>query len=241
MLKKHHITRAWVHGSWPPDDDVIKWKHFPRYYPFVRGILPSPVNSPHKGQWRQALMFSLICAGINGWINNREAGDLRRHRAHYDVTVMDKLFIKLHWTSDKLQSIVVTQGVQEYWCRICCPWITSLYHWRVCTLHRRCTKPLPKPTKQIYDPILSHHGSINATAWHRCNDLINLVGYTPGSVSCMSWTPFHRKSNSMKIDNFAIFLTCHECTDIACHVQALKRPNWMRANEISTTQKSFKK
>ena len=69
-------------------DDVIKWKHFPRYWPFVRGIHRSPVNSPHKGQWRGALMFSSICTWINGWENNREAGDLRRHRAHYDVTVM---------------------------------------------------------------------------------------------------------------------------------------------------------
>ena len=40
------------------------------------------------GQWRGALMFSLICVEINGWENNREAGDLRRHRAHYDVMVM---------------------------------------------------------------------------------------------------------------------------------------------------------
>ena len=69
-------------------DDVIKWKHFPRYWPFVRGIHRSPVNSPHKGQWRGALMFTLICARINGWVNNREAGDLRRYRAHYDVIVM---------------------------------------------------------------------------------------------------------------------------------------------------------
>ena len=51
-------------------DDVIKWKHFPRNW------------------WRGALMFSLICTGINDWLSNREAGDLRRHRAHYDVTVM---------------------------------------------------------------------------------------------------------------------------------------------------------
>ena len=69
-------------------DDVIKWKHFPRYCPFVPGIHRSPVNSTHKGQWRGALMFSLIWAWINGWVNNREAGDLRRHRAHYDVIVM---------------------------------------------------------------------------------------------------------------------------------------------------------
>ena len=43
-------------------DDVIKWKHFPRY--------------------------SLIWAWMNGWVNNREAGDLRRNRVHYDVIVM---------------------------------------------------------------------------------------------------------------------------------------------------------
>ena len=69
-------------------DDVIKWKHFPHCRPFVRGIHRSPVNSPHKGQWRGALMFFLICVWINGWVNNREAGDLRRYRAHYDVIVM---------------------------------------------------------------------------------------------------------------------------------------------------------
>ena len=65
--------------------DVIKWKHLPRYWPFVRGIHRLAVNSPHKGQWRGALMFCLICAWINAWINNLEAGDLRRRRAHYDV------------------------------------------------------------------------------------------------------------------------------------------------------------
>ena len=66
-------------------DDVIKWKHFPRYWPFVQGIHRS---SPYKGQWRGALMFSLICVWINGWVNNREAGDLIRNRAHYNVIVI---------------------------------------------------------------------------------------------------------------------------------------------------------
>ena len=69
-------------------DDVIKWKHFPRYWPFVRGIHRSLVNSPHKGQWRGALMFTLICVRVNGCVNNREAGDLRRYCAHYGVTIM---------------------------------------------------------------------------------------------------------------------------------------------------------
>ena len=74
--------------QWPVHADVIKWKHFPRFWPFVRGIHRSPVNSQLKGQWRRALMLSLICAWISGWVNNSEAGDLRRHRTHYDVTVM---------------------------------------------------------------------------------------------------------------------------------------------------------
>ena len=52
-------------------DDVIKWKHFRRYWPFVRGNHRSPLNSPHKGQWRGALMFSLIYAWKDGWVNNR--------------------------------------------------------------------------------------------------------------------------------------------------------------------------
>ena len=38
-------------------DDVIKWTHFPRYWPFVRGIYRSPVNSPHKDKWR----FDVFC------------------------------------------------------------------------------------------------------------------------------------------------------------------------------------
>ena len=73
-----------------PHDDVIKWKPFPRYWLFVRGIHRSPVNSPHKSQWRGALMFSLMYIWINDWVNTREAGDLRRYRGRYDVTVMDR-------------------------------------------------------------------------------------------------------------------------------------------------------
>ena len=78
----------WVHWKYQVHDDVIKWKHFPRHWPFVREIHRFPVNSPHKGQWRGALMFSLICVWIRGWVNSREAGDLRRYLAHYDVIVM---------------------------------------------------------------------------------------------------------------------------------------------------------
>ena len=81
----------WVKLQYIPrieHDDVIKWKHFPRCWPFVRGIHRSPVNSTRTGQWRGALMLSFICVSISGWVNNHEAGDLRRHHAHYDVTVI---------------------------------------------------------------------------------------------------------------------------------------------------------
>ena len=78
-------------------DDVYKWKNFLRYWPFVWGIYRSPVNAPHKGQWRGALMFSLICAWTNGWVNNQDAGVLRHYSAHYDVTVMLQCF-RRSWT-----------------------------------------------------------------------------------------------------------------------------------------------
>ena len=88
---KNFVMRV---GTQNIHDDVIKWKYFPRYWPFVRGIHRSTVNSLHKGQWRGAFIFSLICARINGWVNNREAGDLRRYRSHYDVIVMSSLWLR---------------------------------------------------------------------------------------------------------------------------------------------------
>ena len=87
-------TDVTLHQVISVHDDVIEWNHFPRYWPFVRGIHRSSVNSAHKGQWRGALMFSLICAWINAWVNTREAGDLRRHLAHYDVTATYGLIIR---------------------------------------------------------------------------------------------------------------------------------------------------
>ena len=84
-----------------PHDDVIKWKHYPRYWPFVREFHRSPVNFPHKGQWRGALMLSLICARMNSWVNNREAGDLGRYRVHYVVIVMP-VSVAMPWPKPQL-------------------------------------------------------------------------------------------------------------------------------------------
>ena len=88
-------------------DDVIKWKPFPRYWPFVRGIHLSPVNSRHKGQWRGALMFSLICA-LNkrfskqswGWWFETPSCSLWRHCNGNENFVIWWIF--LHWLHQKL-------------------------------------------------------------------------------------------------------------------------------------------
>ena len=90
------------------------------YWTFVRGIHRSPVNSPHKGQWRGALMFSLICAWINGWVNNRKVGDLRRHRAHYGVIVM-----KI-WLTQNNPLITTWFMACRFWKRTVCDNATSL-------------------------------------------------------------------------------------------------------------------
>ena len=67
----------------------------------VGGIPWSLGNSPQQGQWRRALMFSLVCHWINGSVNNHEAGDLRRHHAHYDITVMFSFNFKNKYPNPK--------------------------------------------------------------------------------------------------------------------------------------------
>ena len=89
-----HILHLWcnhellvqMHSVWS------WWRHqmetFSALLALFAGNSPVPVNSLHKDQWRGALMFSLFCAWINDWVNNREAGDFKCHRAHHAVNVM---------------------------------------------------------------------------------------------------------------------------------------------------------
>ena len=91
-------SMSWCHHSHPlPGTALIRlqiflpwWRHQMETFSALLAICAgnSPVNYPHKGQWRGALMFSLIRTWINGWVNNLKAGDLRRNRAHYEVSVM---------------------------------------------------------------------------------------------------------------------------------------------------------
>ena len=84
-------ANVWMALWWRLMNFTLQKETFSVLLAFVRGIHRPSVNSPHKEQWRGALMFSLICAWTNGWINNQDAGDLRRRRANYDVTVMKVL------------------------------------------------------------------------------------------------------------------------------------------------------
>ena len=91
-IPKNHLPRTTLFNiSWCEYTRLAWWRHKMETFAALLALCAgnsSPVNSPHKGQWHGALMFSLICARINGWANNGEAGDLRLHRAHYDVIVM---------------------------------------------------------------------------------------------------------------------------------------------------------
>ena len=71
--------------------NVAWWRHQVEKFSVLLAL--SAANSPVTcespvNQWRGALVFSLICAWINGWVNNSKTVDLRCHRAHYDVIVM---------------------------------------------------------------------------------------------------------------------------------------------------------
>ena len=70
---------------------IIQWRYSSWWHHQIGSFSASLAlcaGNSHKGQWRGALMLSLVCVWINGWVNNRDAGDLRRYRAHYDVIVM---------------------------------------------------------------------------------------------------------------------------------------------------------
>ena len=87
--KDYNSVAVMVAGGWWSVFDMMTSSNGNIFRVTVRGTHWSPVNSLHKGQWRGALMFSLTYTWTNGWVNNRDAGDLRRHRAHYGVTVME--------------------------------------------------------------------------------------------------------------------------------------------------------
>ena len=101
-------------------DDAIKWKHFPRYWPFVRGIHRSPVNSPHKGQWRGALMFFYL--RLNKWLSKQWWGwwfetlscPLWRHRnvVYVCVSCFDILICQVYSLKLSVMGVLSRQHIE---------------------------------------------------------------------------------------------------------------------------------
>ena len=195
-------------------DDVIKWKHFPRNWPFVREIHRSPVNFPHKGQWRGALIFSLIYARINDWVNNREAGDLRRQHGHYDVIVM--------YCSD-LQLVTIGFG---------------MVMWRVGD--RPSLKPMrfntlrPRQDGRHFPDDIFKCIFVNENLWISINISLKIVpkgpiNHIPAMVQIMAW---RRPGDKPLSEPMMISLPTHIC---------VTRPQWVNnADEyISHLQASF--
>ena len=87
----------------PPSSNIPEqwWRHQMQTFSVLLALCvansPAPVNFSLKCQWRGALMFSLICVWINGWVNNRENGDLRRYQSHHDVIAMTGLESDRFW------------------------------------------------------------------------------------------------------------------------------------------------
>ena len=159
--------------------DVIKWKHFPCYWPFVKRIHRSSVNSPHKGQWREALKFSLICVRTNGWVNTRwfetPLPSLWRHCSDFHAwTPLDNMTAHLQRTNF---SGISWMKVVQFWyffefCSLGCDWweviigsdndlapnrrqaiIYDPVHWRIYAPLGEMSKPSIK-----WKPVLTHWG-----------------------------------------------------------------------------------
>ena len=99
------------------------WRHkmetFSALLVICAGIHRWLVNSPHSGQWCRALMFSLVFAWVNGRVNNREAGDLGRHLAHHDVTVM--MFGISIYSTIHLTNVLQNLNCWYAWCGLIFP------------------------------------------------------------------------------------------------------------------------
>ena len=154
----HHCASRCL-GPWWWKDISRQNYLFMHGFQWFRGIHRSPLNSLHKGQWRGALMFSLICGWINGWVNNREAGDLRRHRPHYDVIVM---FIG-SFCGPRLQLHVSHDDVMTRF----------LYYWHsVRGIH---WSPVNYPHKRLQCFIGTPNKLFNKQSWCSCHrNVVNL-------------------------------------------------------------------
>ena len=108
---------------WEDVMNMTWWRHqmktFSALLALCAGNAPVTGEFPEQRPVTRFLCFLWFAHWINGLINNREAGDLRRHRPHYDVILM----ICGHATANGLlgsqTSVHVSpQGTSFQWCHM---------------------------------------------------------------------------------------------------------------------------
>ena len=150
-------------------DDVIKWEQFPRYWPFVRGIHRSLVNSPHKGQLRGALMFSLSCAWTNGWVSNLMTviwdAIMTSLECHFllEIYLHNMRAMKVHVPFSSNESVVFLfniVNIYQYILRLLLPlWKQTLWFIRIFINYKTVTGSSSTSKFQIIAP-RDHHFSL---------------------------------------------------------------------------------
>ena len=131
LISHHQTLYNSGHHGW---DTPLQWRHnehngtmawrchFPCYWPFVRGIHRSPVNSPHKGQWHGALLFSLICA-LNkrlskqswGWWFEMPSRSLWRHCNDYQTILYISYCMYWRHLQARVSGIWTTNNSHGFW------------------------------------------------------------------------------------------------------------------------------
>ena len=133
------------------------------------------MNSPHKGHWRGALVFSLICAWTNSWANNGYTSDFRRHRDYYDVTVMFYWLLKPRWPSSWQLSLLQLRSFHVWYNYITESFITTVpTKWRLLNtrINSECAMDIfvdlePSPHRRNYTQRVMRRPSI-ALQWQYC-------------------------------------------------------------------------
>ena len=98
------VLHWWVH------DDLIKWKHFRVTGPLC-GKFTGHRLIPRTKASDVELWYFLW--SINGWVNTHESGDVRRHRAHYDVNVIEVPWTCQYYTNTNARFKIYVCGVQQ--------------------------------------------------------------------------------------------------------------------------------
>ena len=147
------------------------WRHqmetFSALLAICAGNSPVTGKFPALCQWGGALMFSLICAWMNGWANNREDGDLRCHRTHYDVIVMSTAVI-VWYVHNALPSMQAAKHVYR---------LSKLQLLETYESFQSPSEPIPNVETSSY-PLIIRHDLYQNSVLQNCVSCLNLETFT---------------------------------------------------------------